>query len=134
MTLVPSLRHLGQHRRSKLFESFLERDYEPGNLLEEEGKQPNNLYVLVSGEIAFFKKPEAIYDQYDKLIKIKDIGNIKNPKDAGMEHLGLTMGSFTGPSLIGEDSIVFGDKNIFSLITKTKCQVLELPASQVHLP
>lgn len=68
------------------------------------------------------------------MVKINYLDGLANPKDAGREQLGLAMGTFKGPILLGEDAIVFGDKHLYSLVTKSKCLVFELAASQVSLP
>jgi CRP-like cAMP-binding protein len=110
------------------------QDLEAGNILEEEGQNPRNMYLLLKGEVTFYKRPEALYDKSDKLVKFQDIGNILNPKDSGSERLGLPMSVFKGPYLLGEDAIVFADTNIYSLVTKTKCTLLALPAREFDLP
>ena len=39
------------------------------------------MYLLLKGEVTFYKRPEALYDKSDKLVKFQDIGNILNFKE-----------------------------------------------------
>ena len=53
-----------------MIESFKEVEYEPDNILEIEGNEPQNLYLLMRGEVTFFKRPEGLYNLDQKRIKI----------------------------------------------------------------
>ena len=45
------------------------------------------------------------------------------------------MGSFKGQTLLCEDSVIFRDSLMYSVITKTKCLMYVLPfAEAIHLP
>lgn len=74
---------------------------------------------MYRGEVMFFKRPESLYDDNEKRIKINDLENIENPKDSGHERFGLVTGTFKGQTLLCEDSIVFKDKLMYSVVTKT---------------
>lgn len=89
-------------------------------MLEIEGEEPRHLYVLLDGEVTLYKRPEALYDIDARRIKVDQIDCVANPKDAGEERLGLPMLTLKGPTLLGEDSIVFRDRLTYSLATKTK--------------
>jgi CRP-like cAMP-binding protein len=59
------------------------QEFEPGNVLEVEGTQPKFLYIMKSGEISFYKRPESLYNNDKKRIKINNLENMTNPKDSG---------------------------------------------------
>ena len=44
------------------------------------------------------------------------------------------MGTLKGPTLLAEDSLVFKDKMIYSLVTKVKSLIYFLPSSDAYLP
>ena len=90
---IPNLRQVSQVRRFHLIESFNEVEYEPDNVLEIEGSNAQNLYLLLNGEVTFYKRPEGLYNLEQKRIKIDRIDNIQNPKDSGADALGLPMGT-----------------------------------------
>lgn len=60
--------------------------------LEREGTCPNNLYLMLQGEVTYYKRPEGLYDDAANRIKIDWIKYISNPKDSGSDHLGMPMG------------------------------------------
>jgi hypothetical protein len=92
------------------------------------------LYLLTQGEVTFFKRPEQLYVESNKRIKIENIELMVNPKRTCLEKLGLPIGSIKGPSLLNEDVVVFKDSPIYSLVTKTRCLVFSVSASNTGLP
>lgn len=149
ITLIPNLRQISHNRRHKLINSFKEmvrtllnpcvpnlflQELDAGNVLELEGQEPRFLYVMLRGEVTLYKRPEALYEDISqRRIKIDQIDCLTNPKDAGEERLGLPMGTLKGNTLLCEDSIVFRDKLIYSLVTKTKSIVYVIPADQARM-
>ena len=42
-------------------------------MLEVEGTEPNFVYIVLSGSLALFKRPESMYDDKGQLIDVKEI-------------------------------------------------------------
>jgi hypothetical protein len=57
----PSFKDRGYQRRADLINSFEEVEIETGTLIEEEDIAPANIYFILKGQVAIFKRPEGIY-------------------------------------------------------------------------
>jgi hypothetical protein len=51
---------------------------------------------MYEGEVTLLKRPESMYDDNEKRIKIDYLKNIANPKDSGNEKYGREMGILKG--------------------------------------
>lgn len=59
-------------------------EVEAGTVLEVEDTKPKNVYLVLKGSVALYKKLESMYDTEDgKMINMDGIDLISNPKDSG---------------------------------------------------
>lgn len=65
------------------------------------------------------KRPEGMYDKEGKLIKVKQLEFLKDPKQSKDEGLGVELGLMQGECLICEDAVIFGQTLSYSVVAKT---------------
>lgn len=76
-------------RRTDLVNSFEEVEIEAGTLMEEEDLSPANIYFVIKGQVALYKRPEGIYTAAGERIRADDVDMFCNPKDSGLERIGI---------------------------------------------
>jgi len=87
-------------------------------VLEREGREPQNIYWILEGEILIYKKLAGLYQDKcfddvveDRLISVGDrkpLELFQNPKNTDKAKLGVLLGAFGGCNILaGEDSVLF---------------------------
>ena len=78
------------------------------------------------------KRPENMYDQHGKLIKLnKELRCLKNPKATGEEDLGLEVGIIRGETILGEDSGLFNIPLSYTAVAKSDVLVYRITSQNL---
>lgn len=60
---MPSMSQKSYNKRVQILNSFKEREYKQGAILEHEGEEASNVYLILKGEVSLMKRPENLYDK-----------------------------------------------------------------------
>ena len=124
MRLLPNLSKFSNSRRKATVDSFHEVIHEPNTLLEREDTEPNFVYILLQGEVAFYKRAESRFTDTGRRIDSKDIPHMTNPKDSGDQSIGLKVSLVAKQVLLCEDAVIFKQKLCYSIKTNTRIVAL----------
>jgi len=83
-----------------------EVEFKEGVIIAEEDQHVDNIYFTLKGEVALYKRPESLYTESNERIRVDNIENFINPKDAGQNKIGVINGIMAAPSFIAEDAFV----------------------------
>ena len=106
------------NKRQETIAQFEELRLDSSQVLEQEGLKAKFVYILLNGEVQFYKKPHAFYQEAISQPVNVDIPLFNNPSNGESPTIGLMAGKMVAPCLLCEDAVFFKQPMLFSLKTQ----------------
>ncbi len=76
-------------------------------MMEVEGLRPKYLWLILQGEVDFYKRIESVYSEQGIAADTRNVSNFINPKTGGDGLIGSKVGTMKQYNFLSEDALFF---------------------------